>query len=96
MIGHNRKQEPWEKCRLHEANGLDEWCTRQSCIFWRLLEPWDTETSNKDGCGLVHNGCLEVVPENISEWLLDVKSLLEDTTPKVGKSRIIFKRRERK
>ena len=96
MIVYTKKPEPWEKCRLNEANGLDEWCTRQSCIFWRLLEPQDIKTSNKEGCGLVRNGYLEVVPEKISNWLLRAKSMLEDTTPTVGKSRIIFKRRERK
>lgn len=85
-----------EACRLYEANDLESWCTRKHCIYWRLLESQDVSVSNKIGCGLEHHGLMEGISSQTAKWLLSMKKRLEDTTPEIGKARIIFRRRERK
>lgn len=84
-----------EKCRLHHANNLEEWCSRENCIFWRLLEAQDENVSNVDGCGLQHFGIIEDLEPEMASWLLQVKKQLEDTDPATEKARITFKRREK-
>jgi hypothetical protein len=83
-----------EKCELHHAGGLEEWCTRQSCIFWRLIEAQDEEESNKTGCGLQHFRVIETLKPDMAEWLLNLKKQLENTNPDKEVARITFKRRE--
>lgn len=86
-----------EKCELHGANGLEEWCTRESCIFWRLLEAQkeqEEQVSNKDGCGLQHFNLIEGLDPGMAEWLLDMKLKLEGTNPDAAIARITFRRRE--
>ncbi|MHB9053149.1 MAG: hypothetical protein ACYC5F_04060 [Thermoleophilia bacterium] len=83
-----------ERCHLHAANGIDAWCTRERCIYWRLLESQDVDASNVKGCGLQHYQVIESVTPEMAEWLLSMKKRLENTTPEAGKSRITFIRRE--
>lgn len=83
-----------EPCRLHKAQGLEAWCSRDKCIYWRLIEPQDLEASNKLGCGLQFYQMLDTLSPEMADWLLKMKSRLENTTPEAGKSRITFKRRE--
>lgn len=96
MVTYEEQTAKQEKCHLSGANGIDEWCTRGRCIFWRLLDEQDADTSNMVGCGLRHSGYLNDLPAETSSWLLNMKKVLEDTKPEVLKSRIIFRRRERK
>ena len=86
-----KKREP---CRLHEAGGLEAWCTRERCIYWRLLEAQDIDASNVHGCGLQHYKVMDNLSPEMAEWLLAMKKKLENITPEAGKSRITFKRRE--
>jgi hypothetical protein len=83
-----------EPCRLHEANGLEAWCSREQCIYWRLLEVQDIEISNEYGCGLQFFQMIEGLSPEMAEWMLKMKKRLENTTPEAGKSRITFKIRE--
>jgi hypothetical protein len=83
-----------EKCRLHESVGIDAWCTRDHCIYWRLLEAQDVDASNAKGCGLQHYSVIEGVTPEMAKWLIEIKKKLENTSPEAGKSRITFKRRE--
>lgn len=83
-----------EKCKLHKAQDLDAWCTRERCIYWRLLESQDVDLSNDQGCGLQHYKILEQLKPEMADWLLEMKKRLENTTPEAGKSRITFTRRE--
>ncbi|MHB9111393.1 MAG: hypothetical protein ACYC4D_02015 [Thermoleophilia bacterium] len=83
-----------EPCRLHQAQNLEEWCSRDNCIYWRLLETQDLDVSNKEGCGLQFYQIVDSLTPEMGEWLLKMKKRLENTTPEAGKSRITFKRRE--
>jgi hypothetical protein len=83
-----------EPCRLHAARGIEAWCTREHCIYWRLLQAQDVELSNEQGCGLQHYHLVEGLSPDMAEWLLTMKKRLENTTPEAGKSRITFKHRE--
>lgn len=90
---------PKEKCHLHEANGLEAWCSRESCIYWRLLEPLDVDAdsigiSNDEGCGLQHYRIVENLSPEMAQWLLSMKKRLENTSPELEKARITFRRRE--
>lgn len=84
-----------DKCRLHEANNLEAWCTRDQCIFWRLIESQDEEISNSVGCGLQHFNMIDSMDPEMARWLLEVKKQLENTDPLSEKSRITFRRREK-
>jgi hypothetical protein len=84
-----------EKCELQKARGLDAWCSHDSCIYWRLLEPQDVDTSNIAGCGLQHHGMLEHLTPEMADWLISMKKRLENTTPEAAKARITFRRREK-
>lgn len=86
-----KKREP---CHLHKAQGLEAWCTRERCIYWRLLEAQDMKLSNKQGCGLRHHKVIKDLQPEMAKWLLAMKKRLENTTPEAGKSRITFTRRE--
>jgi hypothetical protein len=83
-----------EPCLLQKARGIEAWCSRESCIYWRLLEPQDVEMSNEKGCGLQHYGIVGDITPEIAEWLTDMKKRLENTTPDAAKARITFRRRE--
>lgn len=83
-----------EMCHLHKAKGLDAWCTRDKCIYWRLLEAQDVDITNEIACGVRHFGILENVSPEMAEWLLSMKRNLENVTPEVAKARINFRRRE--
>ncbi|MHB1391385.1 MAG: hypothetical protein ACYCXF_09205 [Thermoleophilia bacterium] len=83
-----------EKCRLHEVQGLEAWCTRESCIYWRMLEPQDIDLDNEKGCGLQHFGVLGGLTPEVAAWLLSMKKRLENTSPESAKARITFRRRE--
>lgn len=83
-----------EPCRLHEAQGLEAWCSRDKCIYWRLIDSQDLEISNEKGCGLQFYEMLDTLSPEMAEWLLKMKKRLENTTPEAGKSRITFKHRE--
>lgn len=83
-----------DKCKLHGANGIEAWCTRDSCIYWRLLKTQEVDVSNDIGCGLEHYKIIGGLTPEMAEWLLSMKKRLENTTPKAGKSRITFRRRE--
>lgn len=83
-----------EKCHLHQAQGLEAWCTRDKCIYWRLLESQDVEISNEVACGIRHFGILENVSPEMAQWLLAMKKNLENVTPEAAKARINFRRRE--
>ncbi|MHB0914111.1 MAG: hypothetical protein ACYC5A_03720 [Thermoleophilia bacterium] len=85
-----------ERCELHHANSLDAWCTREVCIYWRLLQAQDEDISSSEGCGLQHFSIIENLSPEMAKWLLDIKSQLENTNPDLEKSRITFKRRESK
>jgi hypothetical protein len=84
-----------ERCELHKAGGLKEWCTRNSCIFWRLIEQQDEDISNVEGCGLQHFQVIEQLKPEMVDWMLSIKKQLEDTSPEIEKSRITFKHREK-
>lgn len=83
-----------ELCRLQQANGIEAWCSRDRCIYWRLLEVQDIEISSEHGCGLEYYKLVEGLSPEMADWLLKMKKRLENTTPEAGKSRITFKRRE--
>lgn len=83
-----------EECRLCAHQGLDEWCTRESCIFWRMLEVQDEDLSNIKGCGLQFFDIIDSLNPDTAEWLLKMKKRLENTQPAVEKARINFRRRE--
>jgi hypothetical protein len=83
-----------DKCLLHEANGLNAWCTRESCIYWRMLKSQDIDDDNEVGCGLQHYNMLQNLSPEMAEWLLTIKRRLENSTPEAGKSRITFRHRE--
>jgi hypothetical protein len=85
-----------ERCRLQEANGIEAWCTRDKCIYWRLLEAQEVDVSNEQGCGLKHFGVFERLDKEMAQWLLTMKRRLENTTPEFGRARINFRRREQK
>jgi hypothetical protein len=84
-----------EKCHLNAANGIEAWCTRDKCIYWRLMEAQDADAPTSCGCGLQHYGFLKDVTPEMASWLLAMKKRLENTTPEAGKSRITFRRREK-
>lgn len=83
-----------DKCKLHKANGIEAWCTRANCIYWRLLQSQDVDIGNDVGCGLQHYKIVDDLSPEMAEWLLSMKKRLENTTPDAGKSRITFRRRE--
>jgi len=89
-----REKPERERCELNAARGIDAWCTRESCIYWRLLQAQDVEVSNVQGCGLQHYSVLNDVTPEMADWLLKMKKRLENTTPESGKSRITFRHRE--
>lgn len=93
MSGPDKKQNR-EKCHLHQAQCLEVWCTRDSCIYWRLLEPQEVGISIKKGCGLQHFGVLDDLSPEMAAWLLTMKKRLENMTPESAKARITFRRRE--
>lgn len=90
----DRKDKPIERCRLCSHQGTDEWCTREKCVYWRLLEAQDEDLSNVEGCGLQFFNVLEDLTPEMGEWLLSMKRKLENTSPDVEKARINFRRRE--
>jgi len=92
MSSENNSQK--EKCHLHKAQGIDAWCTRDKCIYWRLMEAQDVDMSNEVACGIRHFGVLDEVSPEMSEWLLNMKKSLENVTPEAAKARINFRRRE--
>jgi hypothetical protein len=83
-----------EKCELNRVNGVEEWCTRESCVFWRLIEAQDEEVSNTVGCGLQHFLVFKDLMPEMADWLLERKKQLENTNPDQEIARITFKRRE--
>ncbi len=85
-----------ERCRLQEALGIEAWCSRNKCIYWRLLDSQDNDMSSVQGCGLQHYGVINGLDEATGNWLLSMKKRLENTTPEYGKARITFRRREEK
>ncbi len=95
MSSSMEKKAPRESCLLHEANGLEAWCTREKCIYWRLLDAQDIEVSNSEACGLQHFGIIGKIDSKTAKWLLNMKNRLENTTPEAGKARINFRRREK-
>lgn len=84
-----------ERCQLQKARGIDAWCSRESCIYWRLLEPQDVDVSNVKGCGLQHYGIAADLTPEMAEWLHNMKKRLENTSPEAAKARITFRRREK-
>lgn len=84
-----------ERCKLHETSGLEAWCTRDECIFWRLIEAQDENVSNAAGCGLQHFKVLDEIEPKMAGWLLEVKKQLEESDPVTEISRITFRRREK-
>ncbi len=90
-----KNKTPREPCLLHELNGLEAWCTREKCIYWRLLDAQDIEISNEEACGLQYFGIADKIDAGTAKWLLKMKKCLENTTPEVGKARINFRRREK-
>ncbi len=91
----SKAKTPQEKCMLQKLNGLEAWCTREKCIFWRLLDAQDIEVSNEEACGLQHFGIIDKIDPGTAAWLLNVKNRLDNTTPEAGKARINFRRREK-
>lgn len=85
-----------EQCHLYQVRGIEAWCTRDKCIYWRLLEAQDAHAPNNRGCGLQHYGLIDEITPEMTEWLLSMKKRLENTTPEAGKARITFRRREEK
>jgi len=83
-----------ERCQLQKAKGMEAWCSRDKCIYWRLLEVQDLETSNELGCGLQFYQLIDGLDPDMADWLIKIKKRLENTTPEAGKSRITFKVRE--
>lgn len=83
-----------ERCELHAKQGIEAWCSREKCIFWRLLDTQDVQISNEQGCGLQHFNTLEDLDPETAAWLLRMKRKLESADPEVEKSRINFKHRE--
>jgi hypothetical protein len=89
-----------EPCKLQKARGIDAWCTREECIYWRLLEPQDVDglevkhISNSMGCGLQHYDIISGLTPEMADWLLSMKKRLENTTPESAKARITFRHRE--
>ena len=65
-----------ESCRLHAAQGLEAWCSRERCIYWRLLEAQDMAQdmaqdivlSNEQACGLQPYSLLEKVTPRVAAW----------------------------
>lgn len=90
----DEKQQKQEKCHILNSQGLEAWCTREKCIYWRLLEPQDLDVSNEHGCGLKHFDIVTSIDSETASWLIEMKERLEDTTPEVGKARITFRHRE--
>lgn len=91
----DKKETEREPCMLQKASGIEAWCSRDRCIYWRLLEVQDLEISNEQCCGLQHYKLIEGLSPEMADWLLKMKKRLENTTPDAGKSRITFKRREK-
>lgn len=83
-----------EKCHLCAKQGINEWCSRDRCVFWRLLETQDEDLSNMEGCGLSFFELLDELTPETAEWLLGMKRRLENTRPSEEKARINFRRRE--
>lgn len=92
-----KKEEKTEKerCRLQKVLGIDAWCTKESCIYWRLLSPQDIKISDSEGCGLSYNDLFRQLSPDMAEWLLTIKTRLENTDPEVAKSRINFRERKK-
>lgn len=83
------------QCNLQEVLGIQAWCTRESCIYFRLLEPQDINLGEDETCGLLHNGLLNTLSPEMAEWLVEIKERLENTSPQAAKSRITFHRRSK-
>ncbi|MBE0428525.1 MAG: hypothetical protein IBX61_01475 [Thermoleophilia bacterium] len=90
------KTENRELCELQKSLGIEAWCTQESCIYWRLLEPQDIDGLSEKGCGLQHYKIVDSITPEMADWLLGMKRRLEDITPESAKSRITFRRREEK
>lgn len=84
-----------EKCHLKACQCIDGWCTRDRCIYWRLLDPQEVDAaSNEEGCGLRFFGVVDDLEPETVKWLLEMKEKLENTDPAQEKARITFRRRE--
>lgn len=90
----NGGQPEAEICMLHKVNGLDEWCSRHECIFWRFIEAQDVRVISRIGCGLQYHERIEGLSEEGAEWLLVMKKRLGNSSPASGRARILFYRRE--
>lgn len=84
-----------ERCELHHVNGIEAWCTREKCIYWRLVEAQDEELGNINGCGLRFFKVIDDLKPETARWLLSIKKQLEGSAPEIEKARINFKRREK-
>ncbi len=82
---------PEERCKLQAKQGIEAWCTRDKCIFWRLLDAQDINVSNRQGCGLQYFRMVEKLDPETAAWLLQMKRKLEDERPDEEKSRINFR-----
>jgi hypothetical protein len=83
-----------EKCHLKACQCIEGWCSRDKCIYWRLLDPQEVDVSNEEGCGLRFFGIVDELDPDTVRWLLDMKEKLENTDPAQEKARITFRRRE--
>lgn len=81
-------------CRLSEVNGIEAWCTREKCIYWRLLVSQDIESEQEVGCGIQHFDLIDGLDPETAAWMLSMKRRLENITPEIAKARISFRRRE--
>lgn len=94
MDDKNKPAKQPEICMLHQANGLKEWCTREECVFWRFIEAQDASVVSRVGCGLQYHDRIEGLSGESADWLLSMKKRLRSTSPKSGRARILFRRRE--
>lgn len=83
-------------CMLHKVNGLDEWCASEECVFWRFIDAQDAHISSRIGCGLQYHELVGGLSDREAEWLLAMKKRLQSASPKEGRARILFRRRESK
>ena len=81
-------------CRLSEVNSVKAWCSRDKCIYWRLLESQDIGSEDEVGCGIQHFGLIDGLDQETAAWMLSMKRRLENITPETAKARISFRRRE--
>jgi hypothetical protein len=91
---HRERKAGRERCRLKHSVSIEAWCSREKCIFWRLVEAQDADISNRKGCGLQYFDFLDGMEPELARWLAEVKDRLEAAAPEEGKSRITFRYRE--